>query len=52
MLDRQTLADSALCVFDFSIDLISGNIHEPCRDVGHQRLKAQALLQFDLEIRS
>jgi hypothetical protein len=40
MLDLQTLADSALRVFNFAVDLIGGNIHEPCRDVGHQRLKA------------
>jgi hypothetical protein len=52
MLDLETLADSALRVFDFAVDLIGRNIHEPCRDVGHQRLKAQALLQFDLQIRS
>jgi hypothetical protein len=28
------LADSALRVFDFAIDLIGGNIYEACRNIG------------------
>ena len=30
MLDIETLTDSALSVFNFAIDPISGDIYEPC----------------------
>ena len=51
MFQSQTLANRALCIFYFPIDTVRGDVHETQGKVRDQRFKAQAFLQFGMEIR-
>jgi hypothetical protein len=51
VVQSQTLANGTLCILDFPIYTIGGKVYETQRKIGDERLKAQALLQFGVEIR-
>jgi hypothetical protein len=44
VLQPQTLANGALCILDFPVYTIRGNVHETQRKVSDQRLKAKTLV--------
>ena len=52
VINFKTLADGPLGFFDFAVYFCCRYIHEAREYISNKRLKAQALFQFDLEIRS
>jgi len=45
-IDAEAFADAALGVFNFVIHLARGEVHEFRRQIGNERLEAQARLEF------
>ena len=44
--EAEKLAEAALGIHDLTVHLVGGHIHKSRRQIGQQRLEAQALFQF------